>query len=147
MNCYTAAIVGVGMLAATFATMTLSKQQQDYLKTRISPELITVYERIVAERRNLYLQGIVLGLVVAFFLVRMVKTAFHRVALALAVALPIAVVFYFLMPKSDYMLNHLRTQQETQAWLQVYRTMKHRYFLGFLLGSLSAVPIAFAMCG
>jgi succinate dehydrogenase/fumarate reductase cytochrome b subunit len=56
------------------------------------------------------------------------------------------VVFYFLMPKSDYMLNHLKTEEQNKAWLEVYKTMKQRYFLGFLFGALAAVPFAHSFC-
>jgi hypothetical protein len=50
------------------------------------------------------------------------------------------------MPKSDYMLNHLKTPEENRKWLQVYNTMKNRYYLGFLLGILAAIPLANVLC-
>jgi len=63
-----------------------------------------------------------------------------------AVTLIVAIVYYQLMPKSDYMLNHLKTPEQTKAWLDVYLTMKHRHIGGFLLGALAAVPVSLALC-
>jgi Sec-independent protein secretion pathway component TatC len=58
----------------------------------------------------------------------------------------VSVVYYFLIPKSDYMLNYLKTEEEIKAWLEIYKYMKLKYFLGFLFGFLSAIPIAYSMC-
>ena len=50
------------------------------------------------------------------------------------------------MPKSDYMLNHLTTQEENKAWLEVYKQMQQKYLIGFILGSLSAIPLSLILC-
>jgi hypothetical protein len=71
---------------------------------------------------------------------------FHRISLFLAITIPISVIYYLLMPKSDWMLNHLKTPEQNKAWLEVYKTMKYRYLIGFILGSLSAIPIAYSLC-
>jgi hypothetical protein len=148
MNCYASGIVGLGMLGATFATMTVSEEQHDVLRKVLSPELDAIHSKIVAERRNLYMQGLLLGLIASYASLRLVPTRnlFHRITFVLAITILTSVLYYSLMPKSDYMLNHLKTAEENKAWLSVYKTMKHRYFLGMVLGSLAAVPIAYAMC-
>ncbi len=136
------------MLGAAVSTMTVSKEQHDLLKETLSDELDQVYDSIAIERRNHYLMGLALGLVLAFMTLRMVKTSnrFHRMTLFTLITLVTAVTVYSVLPKSDYMLNHLKTEEQTKAWLEVYKTMKHRYMLGFALGSLAAIPLAYAMC-
>jgi uncharacterized protein YacL len=148
MNCTLSALVGIGMLGAAVSTMTVSKEQHDLLKETLSDELDQVYDSIAIERRNHYLMGLALGLVLAFMTLRMVKTSnrFHRMTLFTLITLVTAVTVYSVLPKSDYMLNHLKTEEQTKAWLEVYKTMKHRYMLGFALGSLAAIPLAYAMC-
>lgn len=148
MNCYVSAIVGFGMLAASFATCSVSQEQQNKLRKQFSPEVGDKYGQIVIERRNLYFQGLVLGFVIAFFATKLMTpmNTFHRVSFMLAVALPVAVMYYMLMPKSDYILNYLKTPEDTKAWLEVYNTMKTRYFTGLLFGTLAAIPLAYAMC-
>ena len=148
MNCTLSALVGIGMLGAAVSTMTVSKEQHDLLKETLSDELDQVYDSIAIERRNHYLMGLALGLVLAFMTLRMVKTSnrFHRMTLFTLITLVTAVTVYSVLPKSDYMLNHLKTEEQTKAWLEVYKTMKHRYMLGFALGSFAAIPLAYAMC-
>ncbi len=148
MNCTLSALVGIGMLGAAVSTMTVSEQQHDLLKQTLSEELAIRYEAIAIERRNHYLMGLALGLVLAVLTLRLVKTSnrFHRITLFTLITLVTGVTVYSFLPKSDYMLNHLKTEEQTKAWLEVYTTMKGRYMLGFGLGTLAAVPLAYAMC-
>ncbi len=148
MNCYTSAIVGIGMLAATYSTMSVSEEHNNFLRKIYGNELTDKYNSIVIERRNIYFQGLVLGIVISYFVLKLIRTAnvFHRITFTLAIVIPISVIYYLLMPKSDYMLKHLKTQEQNEAWLKVYKNMKTRYLLGFIFGSLSAIPIAYAFC-
>ncbi len=148
MNCYLSAALGVAMLGASVSTMTVTEEQHNKLRKLFSDELDEIFEKIVIERRNQYIQGLLLGVAIAFCISKLAKITnqFHKISLFVLVALMTAVVYYFLMPKSDYMLNHLKTQEENKAWLEVYKTMKQRYFLGFVFGALASVPFAYSLC-
>lgn len=148
MNCTLSGIIGLGMLGATFATMSVTEEQHSILRKKLSDELDQIYDKIAIERRNLYFQGIILGLLIAYFSLNLFKTVnrFHRITFVLAISLPISVLYYFLMPKSDYMLNHLKTPEQNKAWLEIYKTMQMRYIVGFIFGTIAAVPIAYSMC-
>lgn len=136
------------MLGASVSTMSVSEEQHNMLRKTFSDELDEIYGNIVIERRNHYVQGILLGAIIAYLIVNLTKinNRFHKISLFTLVTLMVGVVFYFLMPKSDYMLNHLKTEEQNKAWLEVYKTMKQRYFLGFMFGALAAVPLAYSMC-
>lgn len=136
------------MLGASVSTMSVSEEQHNMLRKTFSDELDEIYGNIVIERRNQYIQGLLLGALIGYFVLMGVKITnrFHKMSLFITVMLMTGVIFYFLMPKSDYMLNHLKTEEQNKAWLEVYKTMKQRYFLGFVLGALAAVPLAYAMC-
>ena len=116
MSCTLSALVGIGMLGAAVSTMTVSKEQHDLLKETLSDELDQVYDSIAIERRNHYLMGLALGLVLAFMTLRMVKTSnrFHRMTLFTLITLVTAVTVYSVLPKSDYMLNHLRQKSKSK---------------------------------
>jgi uncharacterized protein YacL len=148
MNCYLSGLLGLAMLGGSVATMTVSEEQHANLREVLSDELDKKYDAIVKERRNHYIIGLVLGIVLSYFVLQLVKinNRFHKMSLFLAVTLLTTVMFYSLMPKSDYMLNHLKTEEENKAWLEVYKTMKQRYFVGLLVGALAAVPLANALC-
>jgi len=148
MNCLGAGILGIAMLGASASTMSVSEEQHNFLRKTFSDELDEIYGNIVIERRNHYIQGILLGAILSYLVLNLVKVGnrFYKMSLFFTITLITAVVFYFLMPKSDYMLNHLKTEEQNKAWLEVYKTMKQRYFLGFVLGALAGIPLAYAMC-
>jgi uncharacterized protein YacL len=148
MNCYVSGILGTAMLAASISTMNVTKEQHDVLRKVLSDDLDKVYENIIAERRNHYIIGLVLGLALSYTVLKFLKISnrFHRMSLFVLITLVTGGLFYSLMPKSDYMLNHLKTEEENKRWLEVYKTMKQRYLIGFIFGALAAVPLANALC-
>lgn len=148
MNCYVAAIAGLALFGASISTMSVSREQHDLLKEVLSHDLDHRYEAIAHERRNHYAIGLVLGILLSFVLVRRFQpiSRFTHVTLFLTITLMTAVIFYTIMPKSDYMLHHLKSKEEIEAWFSVYQTMKQRYILGFLLGALTAVPLSMISC-
>ena len=148
MNCYVSGLFGLAMLGATFSTMSVSKDQYNQLTSLLSPKLAEKYHNIVNERRNHYVQGVVFGLLITYFILKnyQLSNEFHKMAFSVGITGMISVLYYFLMPKTDYMLRHLKSPEEIKAWLKIYKTMKTRYFLGFLFGLLSAIPIANSLC-
>lgn len=148
MNCYIAAIAGLALFGASLSTMTVSREQHDMLKQVLSHDLDQRYEAIAHERRNHYAFGLVIGVFLSLLLVRRFRptSLFTRATLFLTITLITAVIFYSVMPKSDYMLHHLKSKEEIEAWFSVYQTMKHRYMMGFLLGGLAAIPISMIGC-
>ena len=64
-----------------------------------------------------------------------------------AVAFSVNYFYYILSPKSDWMVLHLKSGEETQAWLKVYRTMQFNYHLGLVLGIIAVVAFGNALCG
>jgi len=66
MNCYVSGIVGLGMLFASYSTMSISKQEKNRLLNVFPPELDKIYIKISNERRNIYFQGLILGIAVSY---------------------------------------------------------------------------------
>lgn len=148
MDCYFSGIIGLALLGGSVLTLSVTEQQHNLLKNVFSDDLDKKYEKIINERRNHYIIGLIIGMIISYVIINNKLTAnnFTRLALSFTITLTIALVFYMLMPKSDYMLNHLKTPEENKKWLEVYKTMKKRYFLGFVLGSLAAIPIVNTFC-
>ena len=148
MNCYFSALLGFALLGGSIATLSVTEEQHDLLRNVFSNELDQKYEKIIKERRNHYILGLVIGLLCSFIAVKFVNITnnFHRVSFFLAFTLGTSVVIYMILPKSDYMLNHLKTPEENKKWLQVYNTMKFRYFGGFILGALASIPFSYVLC-
>jgi hypothetical protein len=148
MNCHSSGLLGMAMLGATFFTMTACKEQHNELTKILSPEVNDIFINIVNERRDLYIQGIIIGIIVSYFLLQQfpIIKQFHKIAFAVAITGVVAALYYSLMPKTDYMLNHLKTPEEIKAWLEVYKTMKYKYFIGGVFGLLAAIPITNSLC-
>jgi hypothetical protein len=148
MNCYASGLLGLSLLGGSLLTMSVSQEQHDKLQLILSDELDVIYDGIVRERRNHYLLGLLLGMLLSAVVVgRNPSFTFGtRVAYFLAITLSVAVIVYTFLPKSDYMLHHLKSPEENRAWLEMYQTMKQRYMVGFLLGALAAIPMANMIC-
>ena len=148
MNCFISGLFGIGLLGASIATNMTSKEQTEILRRKLSPELATKYDTIVKERTALYIQGLLIGMLLAYIILLNynITNRFHRISLFFGITLFSTALYYLLMPKSDYMLNHLKTKEENQAWLSVYKTMNYRYLIGFVLGALAAIPIGNVLC-
>jgi uncharacterized membrane protein len=150
-NCYLAGMVGVGLLGATFYTMTAQPVANEY-RSKLKQASLDAYDRIVKERSIIYFQGLILGLVVSYIVLfrvsptKQITNMFYRVTLSLAIVILVSSAYYCISPKSDYMLNHVTSGEEAKAWLEMYRTMKHRYVTGFILGSCVAIPLVYSFC-
>ena len=151
MNCYLAGTVGVGLLGATFYTMTAQPVATEY-RSKLKKSSLEAYDNIVKERSNIYFQGLILGLVVSYLVLfrisptKQITNMFHRITLSLAIVVLVSSAYYCISPKSDYMLNHVTSGEESKAWLEMYKTMKHRYATGFILGSCVAIPLVYGFC-
>lgn len=148
MNCYLSGILGLALLSGSIATLTVSEEQHNILRKVFSNELDKKYENIINERRNHYIIGLLIGFVLSYIVLKTFQLSnyFTRMTLFLSITLGSAVIFYTVMPKSDYMLNYLKTPEENKKWLDVYKTMKTRYIVGLILGFLAAIPLAKLFC-
>lgn len=108
-------------------------------------------ERIVEERRRLAVEGLILGLVVAYVLASAMglkhnsKNRKSTACFVAAVTLVVQYFFYSLMPKSDWALLHMETPDEVRAWLDVYKQHKQSYHAGALVGLLGAAAMGASM--
>jgi len=148
MDCYFYGVLGVALLSGSMATLSVSKEQHDMLRNVFSEELDQKYENIIIERRNHYIIGIILGIAISYYVSTNMNilNQFTRLSLFLTITLGTALIFYMLMPKTDYVLNYLKTAEENKKWLEVYKSMKNRYFIGFLLGLLATISLARTFC-
>ena len=87
--------------------------KDDFYKT-LSQEQVQRYEGIVKERRDIYLKGYTVGIVLAAIFVFMMNRSkksgmagWGIAGLAGAIVLLTNYFFYILSPKSDYMVLHL----------------------------------------
>jgi glucan phosphoethanolaminetransferase (alkaline phosphatase superfamily) len=135
-----------------YMTYAVNKSQitEEY-KKQLPENLKAKYEQITSERTRIYYQGYILGFILSFFiimynsLIRKKKiTIIPMVCLVASTSFIVNYFYYVLSPKSDYMLNHIETKEQNQAWLNMYRGMQLYYHTGLVLGIFSICFIAIA---
>ena len=136
--------LSIAFIIATIMTIQSpnSKLKKD-LSKHLSEKELQYYQDIIIMRRNIYFQGLILGIILAIIIICFVpqmKKAkkSNRLYSAIAITFVVNYFYYILYPKDKYMIEILDTKEENKAWLNIYKTMQMRYHLGFLLGLLAA---------
>lgn len=135
-SCYLAMVFLFSMLY-----MTLMVDKSKTLVNVLSKEQLELYKKIVVERRNHMIVGYLLGLSLSTIVIMTTKEKYLQVCYAIIITYLVSYFYYTLMPKTDYMLIHLETEEKRRAWLNVYLRMKNNYHLSFVLG---IIFVAFA---
>lgn len=134
--------LGLAFLSATLATCCY--QDKNELKKNLTKQLtqeeINIYQEIIIERRNLYLQGLAIGMIMSFIYLRYnsSENTYLNGMTAVAITGVINYFYYILSPKKKYMLEYLNTKKENKAWLKIYRTMQLRWHSAFVMGLISS---------
>ena len=155
ISCSISAVFIIGMIyfynAADKSTTVKQYRQQ------LSTQQKAVYDKIAAERLKISMQGYGLGFLLSLFIIYYNYQKTHKLRSSVTVCIVLATSFltnyfyYILSPKTDWMLNHIegseaQVKQQTQAWLQMYRTMQFYYHAGLVLGILGIGIFAYAFC-
>jgi len=143
------AVALVLFVANVYLTITAdhSGDKERFYKT-LSSELIDRYERIIEERKSIYMKGFAYGLAlsgVAIFMCR-ARKPLHMACLAGAITLATTYLFYIIHPKSDYMILHLDGDKQRAAWLDIYRSMQYKYHVGLVIGIAAAMSAGYSIC-
>ncbi len=103
----------------------------------MTPDQRMIYDKVRKERQNIYLRGLILGLILGvlyLFKIAGSATPVQAVCIFVAVVMSTQYLVYKLHPKQHWMLNYLDTREQIDGWLEVYKHMQHRYLVGAILG-------------
>jgi len=130
--------------------MTNAMSKSDIIKTyqdQLPEELKTTYESIVEERTRIYYTGYIIGFLLSLvFILYTTRIQHAKMSTGSMVCSTVAIAFltnyfyYILSPKKTYMLDHVKTPEQTKAWLEMYKGMQYYYRAGLAIG-LAAVGI------
>lgn len=137
ITCSISAIFIIGMIYMTNAMSNndIIKKYQDQLPE----ELLSTYQDIVDERTRIYYMGYILGFVLATIVIfyqssRSKMSTSSMVCTAVAISFLTNYFYYILSPKSKHMLEHVKTEEQTKAWLEMYKGMQFHYHSGLVIG-------------
>lgn len=151
MFCKTTCFVSIVFLVANIFVMfnvDKDKLKNNFIKL-LNHQQRELYESLIKERRNIYFQGYALGLLLSliylFYIKQILGKRINNILLSCSVGFIVFItnyLYYILMKKSTYMIEHLNNKEQTKAWLDIYRTMQVKYHLGLLLGIIAVMIFA-----
>jgi NADH:ubiquinone oxidoreductase subunit 3 (subunit A) len=137
------------MNRATTKSQTIQKYEQ-----QLPQELKDIYRKIQQERLGIYYYGYALGFILSLIIIiyNYQKSQSHKTKLSTSHIVCIVVAtsfitnyfYYMLSPKTAWMLDHIKTPEQTKAWLQMYKAMQKYYHTGLLLGIIAVALLAIA---
>lgn len=116
-----------------------------------------IYKKIVEDRKKIAMQGYALGIAMSIgfligrhFLLKskrsLLSTSVASLCVTGAITFVVQYFFYMLMPKKDWMLNHLTTEEQKSQWVKVYRAYSWNYHLSMLIGLIGAGLLGYGVC-
>jgi len=151
-TCFIALVIIVAMIA-----MTIMVSNDEFIRSyreTMPDDIKKVYDNIVYERQTIFFTGYTIGFVIAvFFIVFSINVLKQKmpvsamVCLAIVISTVVNYFYYILSPKTNYMIEHLKTEQQRQNWLKMYRSMQYYYHFSFVLGAVAVGVFAYAFRG
>ena len=131
--------------------MTSKSKIVNHYKEQLPSDLQKLFEKISIERKYISLYGYILGFLISLCIIfynlkikhNKLKTS-SLVCIVMATCFITNYFYYYLSPKSDWMLNHVNDKVQVKAWLQMYRDMSFNYHMGLVLGIIAVGIFAFA---
>jgi len=149
ITCAISLVFIVGMIYMTNA-MSNNNTMLQYEK-QLPEKLQKIYKQIVAERRQIYYTGYVLGFILAILFILYNNIILNKslstismVCVSTASAFLVNYFYYILTPKTTHMLEHADTPEQTKAWLKMYRTMQYHYHMGLFIGLIAVGVFAYS---
>ena len=134
---------------ATTKSQTIEKYQD-----QLPQDLRRIYDKIQKERLGIYYYGYVLGFILSLIIIiynyqksnnnKSKLSTSHIFCIVVATSFITNYFYYMLSPKTTWMLEHIKTPEQTQAWLQMYKSMQKYYHIGFVLGIVAIGLLAIA---
>ena len=151
ISCAIALVFIISMIYMNNATQ--NSQTIQLYQEQLPTNLKNLYAKLTNERLRIYYYGYALGFILSLIIIiynyqkskpshRMTTTA--MVCTTITVSFITNYFYYMLSPKSDYMLNHINSPEQTKAWLTMYRHMQYYFHAGLVLGIIAVAFLAFA---
>jgi len=151
MSCIGACLLGAGFIGGKIAMIAGDEKKQLHNKfvSTLTQKQQDVYSEIKMERLRIYLQGMTLGLVCAItylvFSKNLKTTDVTDICMFVVISGSITYGYYTLTPKSKYMLNYIDRQEQINAWLEIYKTYKYKYSMGFAVGIIGYILLGYGL--
>lgn len=117
------------------------KLLKDFL-SKLDEKQVHIFNEIHNERLQIYIIGLLLGILCGFIYLNFNSNiSVYRTCNFISIVMGINYLFYLIYPKSTYMLQHLKNQDQIEAWLTLYKSMQYNQYTGMVLGLIAYILI------
>ena len=136
---YTFCVIGVTLFLASIY-MHFLKDETKFSKfiNSLNKDQVEKYNLIIHERIRIYMIGTFIGLVLGLIYLKFYGS---NICIFLALVIITKLFIYHIYPKSTYMLYHLTSKEQTDAWTDIYVHMKTNWIKSIGLGLISYICI------
>jgi len=151
ISCALATALVISMIYMNNATQ--KSQTIQIYQEQLPTNLKLLYAKLTNERLRIYYYGYILGFILSLIVIvynSQISKPSHKMTTFTVTCTVITISFitnyfyYMLSPKSDYMLNHINSPDQTKAWLTMYRHMQYYFHMGLVLGLVAVAFLAMA---
>lgn len=103
-----------------------------HLESLLDRKQLEIYDKIKKERLNHFYCGLGAGGFLGLGVILSNMKLTSRFCLAGIVLIFSTVMIYYILPKSEYMVKHLKTEDQRLAWMSVHRNFMKKKIAGFL---------------
>lgn len=151
--CGISCLIGIIFLMANIYTMLCigCDENKNKFINLLNNKQKTIYQKIITERKNIYFQGYGLGFIISIIFIlinnsQKVKKIpyWSTVCITGAITLTVNYFYYILSKKNTYMISHLNSKNQIDAWLDIYREMQIKYHSGLVMGIIAVMSFTYA---
>ena len=123
----------------------VNSQDLKNLDYMLSDEQRAIYDKIKKERLHHFYMGLGCGALLGLFVILSNVGFNSKYCLSGILLILTTVIVYYVLPKTDYMIRHLETEEKRMAWLNVSRNFHKKKMVGFILAIVLyfCIPLMF----
>jgi hypothetical protein len=139
-------LIGITLLISSIYMSYMKKDNDIFIEfmNTLDPEQMVIYSEIVFERLMIYVLGMIIGLVIGIYYALTNPKDDYRVCKFLCIIFITKLLFYYFYPKQPLMLYSLKTEEQVEAWANIYSGMKNRWKKSIIVGLIGYLILSMA---
>ena len=112
-----------------------------HLEKALDKDQLEKYYKIKKERLNHFYTGLGVGSFIGLAIILSKINVTSSYCLAGILLIFTTITIYYILPKSDYMVRHLKTEEQKNAWMAINRNFMKKK----LVGGISVILLYFCV--
>ena len=142
MSCKTECYLASAFIGSSILMMISkgSSSKFNKLYSLLNDEQKNALKKIRKERLLIYGKASLIAFIFSLIFIRFeniffnISSNYNKSCISTLIYFGLQYLIYSIHHKSDWMLNHLKTPEQSKAWLDIYIHMKNKWHLGLILG-------------